>query len=575
MLINKINLLLKNAIISILYMIIIYFLYNHFQFDIISIQNISIILLSFFIFYKVVTLLYDKIQKYKYEKFLSDNLKIKANLYQKSNGVNAHFYGKGTKIKIGDFYLKSPLIYTTSSLDIGLGENISFLIFSEMNLKNSRKKIEIVKDRDVKNYTHLTHSEKKSYLKWLSNRRGKIHNINFLSLYLQGLEYRFFCEKKDKKIVFNEIMKLYSSYYGIDNQMDDYLFHLIKNMLNDKEIYLNYSLEEFELFLKKYNFLLNKRETHEIKWNFFNNIRENISYDLIIYSFFKNKKFINYLNKEIKEVLNTLLLNSLGEDFLKKIKVEQLKKEIKTNNFIYHEIEYFFNEREKIDKTLNKILIDLKPFLNEINKKNFLEAYSLLPIKYKKIIKHPYSEKINTNLKRKSIIEVSKIVNIIDEVDFKEGKLSKSDSKFLTKVLNDNFLSIEPDSKYTNKAYKKNEIIIIYKNGNKIICKSQGYRNKQYIIDLIMSNLDEGFSDYLKIYNFIEKNFPSENEEEKKRVEKRIKLNLGGRVIDLRSVMSYQYKKVDVKKIIKFLELEKKELNIKDHRINKIKEILL
>lgn len=575
MLRNKINILLKNFIIYILYLIIIYFIYTNFEFELISIKNISIILISFLIFYKLINFIYDKVQKYKHEKFLSDNLRIKANLYQKSNGVNAHFYGKGTKIKIGDFYLRSPLIYTTNSLDIGLGENIPFLIFSEMNLKNTRKRIEIIKDREISNYTHLTHSEKKSYLRWLSNRRGKVYNYNFILLYLKGLEYRFFSEGKDKKIIFNEVMKLYSCYFELNNQVDECVFNLIKNMFNDKEIYSNFSLEEFDLFLKKYNFLLNKRETHELKWNYYNNIRDNLSYDLVTYSFFKNKKFINYLNKDIKEVIYLLLFNNLGEEFLKELKVAQQKKEVKTNNFVYEEIEYFFNQKEKIDKVLNKILIDLKPFLNEINKKNFLEAYTLLPIKYKKIIKHPYSDKINKALKRKSIIEISKIVSVVDDISFKEGKLSRSDSRLLTRILNDNFFAVEPDYKYTGKAYKENEIVTVYKNGNKIICKSKNFKNKQYLIDLVMSNLDENFSDYLKIYNFIEKNFPSENDEEKKRVEKRIRLNLGERVIDLRSIMSYQYNKVDVKKIIKFLELEKKELNIKDHRMEKIKEILL
>lgn len=578
--INKIIKFIKNALILSSFSFFIYLYRLYFEFEIINIQNISFLLLLLFIYYRLLHLIYEKIQKYKYHKYLLDDIRIKSNPYQNSGGISCHFYSKGTKIKIGNMILKSPMIYVTSSLDVGVGEYIPFLVFSEMNLRFSNKKTKIDSDSNVKNYVQLTQSEKREFLKWLSrNKKGPIKNLNLIALYIKGLEYRFLKEQKDKKIIFHEIDRLIKEYRGKNSYIDGLMISLLEKIL--KEDFILEEIEdrfELENFLFKNKIFPNSKDYHLLKWNYLSILNQKVDYEtLITYYFYKDKKFFNYLNRELINILGQILEYYLEKDISKKYLRKKEINEVKHRNFIYNEIEYKLKHSDRLKKVLDKITLEISPFLADFNKRGFLESYSLLPIKYKKIIEHPYSENLNSLLRKREVV-IDDIVDVVNEIKFKNEKLSISDSKMICRILNDNLYAVEPDAKYTNKYYKKGEYLAIYRNGNQILCKSPLFRNKQYLIDLIFSVIViDGNKKEIEtsILDFLEKEFKSINEEELERTKRKVKLNLGKRVIDLRSVMSYKYESKDIRKIISFLKQNRELLGVKNHRIEKIKETLL
>ena len=529
----------------------------------IIINSISFII--FFLFYKTIK---EFIIKKELNKYVVNEQKILINNKTQKIGLSSSFYGPNTKLKFKNKIIKSPMIYVTDSLDVAYGESINFLIFKEMNFKikkNQKNKIEV---RNIENFVKLHQNEKEEFLKWIMNKNYQIQNPNLLVIYIDGLIYRFLHDEKNKMIIYKEIIQIYDNYKDTQAVKEKIEFFL-EIIYKDLDIINKISKDKFYSDFNILNLNYKSPIRYQILFNFLAPKKDEYqNAELYLSYYLASKTKLNNLNQDLFNFLKIVLKNYLSQNKdLPTPKIEQYQTVF--NNFTYNNNKIILNNFDDIKSFLDKVMKECSNFITSLNQHSLSLSYSLLPIKYKKIYKHPSKDKLLNNINRKSYLPISEIVDDIFSFD---EKITLKDSKKIVQLLNDNLYAIEPDSKFTQKAYKIDEIVAIYKKGNKVHCKNKEVEKYQHLVDLVFSYINSDTKENQKIIiNFFENKF-IKNFDENERIIRRIKSYFKGRNVDLRSVVNYNFLKKDIKEIVVFLEQNKDSFKIKDHRIVKLKK---
>jgi hypothetical protein len=318
------------------------------------------------------------------------------------------------------------------------------------------------------------------YLDWLSKgRREDLISSDLVMLFLEGLTYRYKKEEKDKEFIEKEVLELLNIYGDKSVRIKEQITFMIELFTQDQEFIKKYSVREFsDIFLKKYYFH-NDNLRYHLLWKFMNNKGIKITTNKSIYYFLKNDKFIKNIKKYkdfelIKKFYDTLLSEKNILD--KEISVLRIESDKEYANYKMKVIDFNIDNLE-LERTFKTVISNLRSyFLDKKKKRDDFYSYSYLPVKVKHIWKHPFHDKIinimgeNTSLIISPALLYKKIFNESHEL------LSLKQSKLLEKVLNDNFIAVESSAIYFNKAYSKNEKIIIYKKKHHFICKNNNYK---------------------------------------------------------------------------------------------------
>lgn len=492
-------------------------------------------------------------------------------------GLKTKFYGTGYSVKIHDFNLHDSMVYVSDEINLNIGQEIPFIIFRQMHVNpKNQGVIKIDKKRLLTNYMDMTQAERTAYLYWLNKgRTGHVENFSFIVIYLKGLAYRFFEEGKNKKEIYLEVVRLYQEYGFQYPEVTQDCLKLVELFSTDFDIVKSYTLMDWqELVKSKLKLEFNNEKYYSLMWNVIALKKETLNIETVLWFYLKDPKVAKLIhNQQSLECIKQILIEYLDLGLLSDLKIIKNKKEENFKNYIYRytSLELDVATSDKVKKNIVKVIDELKFFLLSFHNHSFIESYSLLPVKYKKAIHHPLRENINDLYNKANIVSIKEIM-LSCNMTFETLDLQQS--KEIAKILNDNFIAIEPDSRLTRKSYELDQKVYLFKQGTNLLCKNLNYLKARLVVDTIYSASSNFLDDTQKttILNFCLNSW-TDLKNEKERIWSRMILLDEMKEEDLRLSLKTDLNTEESSAFISLISDNREPFGIKDTRLNKIIEL--
>lgn len=492
-------------------------------------------------------------------------------------GLKSKFYGLGYSLQIHDFQLHDPLIYVSDEINLNIGQDIPFLIIRPMHIHPKQQGvIKVDKHRTLVNYMDMTQAERTAYLHWLSRgRTGTVANISCINLYIKGLAYRFFEENKNKKEIFNEVVRIFQEYGSESVDLCTECLHLLELFSLDSDVVKLYNLMEWQDIVKnKLKLDFKNEKAYSLMWNVITLKKEIINIETVLWYYLRDSKVAKLIqNQQSLECIKQILIENLELKNLDQLKLVKMKQEVAFKNFVYNYTswELDVNSLEKTKKIIAKVIDEMKYFLLSLHSQSYIESYSLLPAKYKKVIHHPLRENINDLYSKSNVVSITELLIASNML---KDNMDLSSSKIIATILNDNFIAIEPDARVTKKSYALDQKVFLFKQGNNLLCKNLNYLKARLLIDTIYSASTNPLLDEQKqsISSFCLGLWPDlKNEQE--RIWSRMTLLDLLKEEDLKLSLRTEISTVESQQFVSFLKVNKEVFGIKENRFNKIVEL--
>lgn len=377
-------------------------------------------------------------------------------------------------LKIGNYSIENTMTYISSSKHT--------IEYPACILKKEKVGIEIDEEKGAlgywPSYKEITPDQRANYLAWMaSGRTSELKDVGYIFIFFYGLENRLLVEGRDKEIILEEVKRLLKLYGHMSGSLRGYLgdFLLYNSIEENLE---NLNLEAIES-LREYAHQ-EKINATRLAWYYIKNkpipAKEVIN---IVRGHSDSKRSV--VTIRIPETLEKLFTLKYNQKYPTGVVLKVAKREYQLN---YHVANRYLDTKPiKIPNVLginsqfkyciniwNESIEDLKQLSAIVGKGNSGDsaiAYTVLPDLLKKITKHPLSSKFDSiisngeNIEPYRIIEVSDIVLLIN-IEKKE-KLTLTQSRNISNLCRDLKFNLEPDSNITEKAYKLNDKVALFK----------------------------------------------------------------------------------------------------------------
>lgn len=400
----------------------------------------------------------------------SNDLKYTSESHSKSK---TKWLGKEA-LKIGNYSIENTMTYISSSKHT--------VEYPACILKKEKIGVEIDEEKGAlgywPSYKEITPDQRANYLAWMaSGRTSELKDVGYIFIFFYGLENRLLVEGKDKEIILEEVKRLLKLYGHMSGSLRGYLGDfLLYNSIEENLEDLN--LETIESFGEYAH--QEKINAIRLAWYYIKNkpipAGEVIN---IVRNHSDSKRSV--VTTRIPETLEKLFTLKYNQKYPTGVALKVAKREYQFN---YHVANRYLDTKPiKIPNVLginsqfkyciniwNQSIEDLKQLSAIVGKGNSVDsaiAYTVLPDLLKKITKHPLSSKFDSiisngeNIESYRIIEISDIVLLIN-IEKKE-KLTLTQSRNISNLCRDLKFNLEPDSNITEKPYKLNDKVALFK----------------------------------------------------------------------------------------------------------------
>lgn len=367
------------------------------------------------------------------------------------------------------------------------------------------------------NYNELEEEQQGYYIAWLAKGKPAIDDMGYVYLYYYGLEYRALVEKQNQKDMLFEVIDLVTKFkklrYGFDFIV--YLTLIIDNfslqeierirtfLLENKQKYTNNSA--YNAILKK--FLPRSQFKREFSPVFTDKEQEKLST--------RKKELLDYyFNKRIEKLSET-------ERYTTQKRVYTYYMAMKSSSFIdtsviaqntadyealipHQNVKKLYTHAQTILK--EEIKQTIKNFANSSAPLTEIEKFLNLPETLKKEIAPPKVFNFNEST-------VIRIENLAEQLGFViENTLTLRQSICIVEACEALGYEIEPSAVLEKKAYKKEEMVILYENQFIKKSASDEYQTASLFADLgyqiAIEDNELSQTEHIGIENFIKKEFP-------------------------------------------------------------------
>lgn len=375
-------------------------------------------------------------------------------------------------------------------------------------------------------YSEITPNQRANYLNWMQKgRRTELNDVGYIFIFFYGLEYRLLIQKKDKEIILKETRRLLDLYGHLSGSLTGYFgnfifFNTIKDNIN------NLSLDTIKSFetiasLEKYNAV-------KLAWFYLKNIPLTAEEAISVVKDNNESNSKSIVVKRIPELLEKLFIHKYNQKYPEGMLLKVAKRDF---DFNYHSASSgLYNEYIKMPNVLginsqfsycvkiwNESIEELKKASTVFYKGNSIDSmavYSELPEQLKEIRQHPLTKEVSNLIESAENMEIYKIIGISDmakilEMDNSVDKLTLNQSKEISILCKDFGYLVEPDANITNKVYKVDDKIALFKvNGPESL---SSYNIYSLILELGVAvanadgNIDKKEIDH--IMNLLEDNF--------------------------------------------------------------------
>lgn len=395
-------------------------------------------------------------------------------------------------------------------------------------------------------YSAITDDDRATYLRWHQDgRRDPAADIGYVFIYFYGLEYRAIKENKNHSEIYAELLSLHQVYADKNASFAGYCRDFITWL-----ILQNPQWEPLS-DLNKINFFNGcSRMGTELLWRLPEPGKEsnidNFSLDG------DNFSIPSSISQHSREIVTRFKAEVKRAD----IDIAQIK-------VVDHSIFYRHATAIQLGQPIN--LRYLRPMGNV--KKKMFEIWNEVLGTYLVYGRVQKSDSIIgklTNPEQKDSPEIQRLSNILltfvhftdfnqfnlgtllKELGFTSPSLNLAESRALSHLLSDYGVQIEPDANLTNKAYKIEEEVILFKDPRNILRKDQWAKVSSLLdisISVAMADSTSQGSEITHTLNFISKQFKL-NESEARRLQMRsvllqkIKISSSAIAKKMASVMS-------------------------------------
>lgn len=432
---------------------------------------------------------------------------------QKNIDEAVTFYEHSTDIVISNFQIKAYLLYFSRNE-------------SDLPHVVSTAKVTGTADKNLNahmgyypSYQSINLDDRATYLSWLSSGRSEPNaDIGLVFLYFYGLEFRAIHDDKNHNEIFNEVVRLYNIYASSSGSFKGYASALITwlilnnpewessfvenaaNILIEnsdhgpgaaalKQIYRNLSDEDFTFYLMKLIMPSNSTLTEE---NYFRIL------------------FINKLKEDKKPKF--ILKTSASRYSYRSCSIYR-----HNNSTEYKKISFKY-EAALSDKW-SECIDELKEY-TKLKADNQDNAVLFLP----RTIQNQCDCLISKELVHFLGTEPHKIISIKDlltNFKIKDAKIGVTTSKKISTILSNFNFEIEPDIFITDKIYKEDDSVIVYKSGYLKSDIDKTKFNKVslfYDLGISVAKGDDqvGVAESKYVYDFVAKSFSLNNSEKER-----------------------------------------------------------
>lgn len=378
--------------------------------------------------------------------------------YSRSSKPKLTFHAKNDSVELFGYTITNSLFYTcTSKSDMPFAiDTKSTPTFGYMPSEGLNY---------WPNYNQINKTQQGFYIKWLSEGKPFVEELGYAYIYYYGLEYRALVEKQDLKAVLFEVIDLVNKFkrlrYGYD--LIAYLILSINN----------FSFDEIDLVLK---FLKENEQSYAYNLAY-NSILKNLTpagqYKIKFspYQILNNNEY-NNLSDRKNELLSYYfdkVTENLEETELYTIKSQTYTYYMAmgyytTNNLVTYDaivpstkVKRLWNQARKTIK--NDIKQSVKKFDSSADPLTEIEKLAYLPAKLKNNINYSFN---NFDFGEKTITNIETIAN---KLGFKiQDKATLRQSTLIVDACEALGYEIEPNANIDKKPYKKDSIVLIYKN---------------------------------------------------------------------------------------------------------------
>lgn len=433
--------------------------------------------------------------------------------------------GKET-LKIGNYSIKNAMTYISNSEHP--------IEYPACILKKAKIGIEIDEEKGAlgywPSYKEITPDQRANYLAWMaSGRTAELKDVGYIFIFFYGLENRLLVEGRDKREILEEVKRLLELYGHMSGSLRGYLGNfLLYNSIEENLEELN--LQSIDAF-KEWGHQ-EKINAVRLAWYY---IKDKPVPAKEITNIVKHhsdaKKSV--VTKRIPEILEKLFTIKYNQKYPTGLTLKVAKREYQ---FSYHAANRYLGTKPiKIPNVLginsqfkycinmwNESIEELKQLSAIVGKGNSVDsatAYTVMPELLKKITRHPLKSKFDTiisngeNIESYRVLEVSDLVSLIN-IEKKE-KFTLTQSRNISNLCRDLQFSLEPDSNITDKPYKLNDKVALFKvDGDE---NTANYKTLSLILQLgIVVAISDGDIDTKEVehvINFLEETFMlTENE---------------------------------------------------------------
>ena len=315
------------------------------------------------------------------------------------------------------------------------------------------------------NYNQINKTQQGFYIKWLSEGKPFVEELGYAYIYYYGLEYRALVEKQDLKDVLFEVIDLVNKFkrlrYGYD--LIAYLILSINNFSFDEiDLILKFLKENEQSYAYNpaYNTILKNLTPagqYKIKFSPYQILNNNEYNNL---SDRKNELLSYYFDKVTENLEETELYTIKSQTYTYYMAMGYYT----TNNLVIYDaivpstkVKRLWNQARKTIK--NDIKQSVKKFDSSADPLTEIEKLAYLPQKLRNNINYLFN---NFDFGEKIITNIETIAN---KLGFKiQDKATLRQSTLIVDACEALGYEIEPNANIDKKPYKKDSIVLIYKN---------------------------------------------------------------------------------------------------------------
>lgn len=378
--------------------------------------------------------------------------------YSRSSKPKLTFHSKNDSVEIFGYTITNSLFYTCTSKS-----DMPFAIDTKSTPTFGYTPSEGL--NYWPNYNQINKTQQGFYIKWLSDGKPFVEELGYAYIYYYGLEYRALVEKQDLKDVLFEVIDLVNKFkrlrYGYD--LIAYLILSINNFSFDEiDLILKFFKENEQSYAYNpaYNTILKNLTPagqYKIKFSPYQILNNNEYNNL---SDRKNELLSYYFDKVTENLEETELYTIKSQTYTYYMAMGYYT----TNNLVIYDaivpstkVKRLWNQARKTIK--NDIKQSVKKFDSSADSLTEIEKLAYLPQKLRNNINYLFN---NFDFGEKTITNIETIANILG---FKiQDKTTLRQSSLIIDACEALGYEIEPNANIDKKPYKKDSIVLIYKN---------------------------------------------------------------------------------------------------------------